>query len=259
MKNLIIKLSLIAALVVACNTATAFTDNTSLYVLMHCDETNQAAWLTTPDDNSSGRAANEPILDMAIGGLSSTIDVTTQPIMTPGSPKGGEYFAFDGVNDSIICDPGWRGGDNAVCDFSFKCNTLPGAGDFDGLVTCQAFSCFLWGAAGPAISVMVEQNVMIFSPVVIAADTWYDVQVSIINPESGGGSDVSITVNGSTYTEHAGWALPGWTGPMTMGYFLRDSANFLDGDMDEIRVGNIPEPFTFGLIGLLGLLVLRKK
>jgi len=259
MKNLIIKLSLIAALVIACNTASAvFTDNPQLQVLMHCDATNVGTWVTTPDDNSSGRAANEPILDMAIGGLGGSVDVTTQPVMMPGSPKGGSYFSFDGVNDSIICNPGWRGGANAVCDFSFKCNSLPAAGDFDGLVSCQAFTCFLWGDTA-GISVMVEQNVMIFSPVVIAPDTWYDVKVSIINPDSGGGSDVSITVNGSTHTEHAGWALPGYTGPMTMGYFLRDSANFLDGDMDEIRVGNIPEPFTFGLIGLLGLLAIRRK
>ena len=31
------------------------------------------------------------------------------------------------------------------------------------------------------------------------------------------------------------------------------------GDLDEIRLNNIPEPFTFGLIGLLGFLAIRRK
>ena len=69
MKNLLIKLSLIVALIVVCNTASAvYTDNAQLQMLMHCDATNQGWWLVTPDDTSSGRAiTNEPILDMAIG------------------------------------------------------------------------------------------------------------------------------------------------------------------------------------------------
>ena len=259
MKNLIIKLSLIAALVVACNTATAFTDNTSLQVLMHCDATNQTYWLTTPDDNSSGRAANECILDKAVG--SFAFDRTTQPILTPGSPAGGSYFSFDGVNDSIYYNPGWLGGDSVVCDFSFRFRSAPDIPGFpyDGLASCQAFTCFLsTDGAPPHISIMVEQNYMVHSPIELVPDTWYDIEVSIVN------NDVSITVDGSKYTELSPWPLPGWTTPLTVGCFLRADfvaagAGFLDGDMDEIRIGNIPEPFTFGLIGLLGFFIIRRK
>ncbi len=253
MKNLIIKLSLIAILVIACNTAMAvFTDNTKLQVLMHCDETNQAYWLTTPDDNSSGRAANEPILDKCNCIIAYDKDITTQPIMTPGSPAGGSYLKFDGVNDSITCDPGWLGGDSLVCDFSFRFRNA--VGEYTGLVSCQSFTCFLsqQGGSAPHISLMVDQNVMINSPITLVPNTWYDVSVRIVN------DNVKITVDGSTYEEHSGWPFPGYTGWITVGYFRRDISGFLDGDMDEIRIGNVPEPFTFGLIGLLGLLAWRK-
>ena len=101
---------------------------------------------------------------------------------------------------------------------------------------------------------MVESNVMINSPTVLALDTWYDVRVTIDKNNL-----VSITVDGYTYTEHSAHPFPNYTDdPLIMGYHARDWNRFLDGDMDEIRIGNVPEPFTFGLIGLLGLLALRK-
>ena len=255
MKNLIIKLSLIAALVVACNTATAFTDNTELQVLMHCDATNQAAvWLTSPDDNSSGRAAMIPLLNSGI--MWPPFEVApSAPVMMPGSPAGGSYFNFDGVDDSIVFDPGWLGGDSVVCDFTFRYRSLPSSGDlYTSLVACDAFTCFISQDGGtPHISLMVQVNYMINSPITLDSNTWYDVSVSIVN------DDVSITVNGSTYTEHSPAAFPDITSPMAAGYYLRSGNRYLDGDMDEIRIGNVPEPFTFGLIALLGLLIIRKK
>ena len=254
MKNLIIKLSLIAAMVVACNTAMAvFTDNTSLQVLMHCDETNQAVWLTTPDDNSSGRAANEPILNLNI--FYDATNVLTEPTLMPGSPVGGSYFSFDGVDDSINILPGWLGGDSVVCDFTFRYRSLPQppSDTYTALVACDAFTCFISQDGGaPHISLMVQVNYMVNSPITLDSNTWYDVRVSIVN------DDVSITVNGSTYTEHSGAAFPDMVSPMAAGYYLRSGQRYLDGDMDEIRIGNIPEPFTFGFIGLLGLIALRK-
>ena len=119
MKKLIIKLTLIAIIVVACNTAMAvFPDGPLLQVLMHCDETNQAAWLTTPDDNSRGRLTNECILDMDIQWTGT--NTLTEPTLMPDSPKGGSYFSFDGTNDSICVNPGWLGGDSLLCDLSSK-------------------------------------------------------------------------------------------------------------------------------------------
>ena len=258
MKNLIIKLSIIAILIVACNTAMAvFTDNPEVQVLMHCDvtHTDQIGWKTTPDDNSSGRAANEPVLNKCHCPLEWNIDNATLPTLMSGSPKGGDYFSFDGIADSIYCRPGWRGGDTLVCEFSFRFRSLPVANDFMGLVSCRTFTCFLSMQGGsPHISLMVESNVMINSPTVLALDTWYDVRVTIDKNNL-----VSITVDGYTYTEHSAHPFPNYTDdPLIMGYHARDWNRFLDGDMDEIRIGNVPEPFTFGLIGLLGLLALRK-
>ena len=222
---------------------------------MHCDETNQAAWLTTPDDNSSGRLANECILDMDIQWTGT--NTSTEPTLTPGSPAGGNYFSFDGIDDSICVFPGWLGGDTVFCDFSFRYRSLSVPGDLDvtALVMCDPWTCFLntEGGTEPHISVMISLNYMVHSPVILAADEWYDVSVRIIN------DDVSITVNGDTYTEHSPAALPNVPSFLSAGYYLRAGNRYLDGDMDEIRVGTgVPEPFTFGLIGLLGLLVFRK-
>ncbi len=44
-----------------------------------------------------------------------------------------------------------------------------------------------------------------------------------------------------------------------IGYDLYGLDRFFYGDLDEIRVGNIPEPITFGLIGLLGFFIIRRK
>jgi len=257
MKNFIIKLSLIAILVIAANSAMAvFTDNAQIQVLMHCDATNQGVWLTTPDDNSSGRPASEPILNLNI--YYDSTNNLTEPTLMPGSPEGGSYFSFDGVDDSINISSGmegWKGGDSAVCNLSFRWFGLPAASDpYTVLVACDAFTCFLttMGSGLPHISLMVKQNVMIQSPVTVESNTWYDVRVSIVN------DDVSITVNGSTYTEHSAFPFPDMTSPLSIGYYLRTGQRYLYGDMDEIEIGNIPEPFTFGLIGLLGLLVLKK-
>ena len=259
MKKLIIKLSLIAILVVACNTASAvFIDSSNLQVLMHCDETTQDYWLITPDDNSSGRAVNECILDMAID--LSDIDPATEPTLMPDSPVGGSYFSFNGSNSTIYCEPGWLGGDSVVCDFTFRFRSppdIPGF-PFDGLASCQSFTCFLsTDGAPPHISLMVEQNYMVHSPITLHSNIWYHIGVTIVS------NDVSITVNGSTFTETSPHPFPSYLTPLTMGCFLRGDflaagAGFLDGDMDEIAIGSIPEPFTFGFIGLLGLLAFRK-
>jgi len=255
MKNLIIKLALIAALVVACNTALAvFVDDPLLQVLMHFYETNQAVWLTTPDANSSGRLNNVPLLNAGIFYPFAT-NVLTEPTLMPDSPKGGSYFSFDGIDDSINIEPGWLGGDSVVCDFSFRYRSLPQDTDpYTALVACDAFTCFLtiMDSGLPHISLMVQVNVMIQSPIELNADTWYDVIITIVE------DNVSITVNGSKYTEHSAHPFPDMVSPLSAGYYLRQGNRYLDGDMDEIRIGNIPEPFTFGFIGLLGLLVLRK-
>ena len=257
MKNLIIKLSLIAAMVIACNTATAFTDGAGVQALMHCDATNQAVWLTTPDDNSSGRVANECILDMS--NAYSGIDLATQPTMMPNSPISGNYFSFDG-NDTINLNPGWAGGNAVVCDFSFRYSALPGPTTYSALISAfPVITCFLTTDGGfPRVAVMVAQNSIHYSSVELAIDTWYNVRCSINldNP-----NEVSITVDGTTDTE-IGFTFQNTPAKIVLGYDFRGGpvANQrFTGDMDEVRIGTIPEPFTFGLIGLLGLLVLRKK
>ncbi len=253
MKKLIIKLTLIVIMVVACNTAMALTDGPGVQALMHCDATNQGYWLTTPDDNSSGRAVNECILDMAIDFAS--INTATEPTLMPNSPISGSYFSFDGTDDSICFNPGWLGGDSLLFECSFKANSFAPSGQYDVLGGCNdTWVCFLSNQNGtPHISLMLSMSIMIDSPVEIIAGEWNDIRVTVDN------DDVSITVNGSTYTEHSTVAFPTQASLLAVGYNLRGGDRYLDGDMDEVRIGNIPEPFTFGLIGIFGLLALRLR
>jgi len=251
MKNLIIKLSLVIALVVACNTASAvFTDNLQLQLLMHCDATNQAYWLITPDDNSSGRAVNEPILDMAIG--SFAFDRTTEPVMMPGSPAGGSYLSFDGVNDTVYCSPGWTGGTDVNCDFSLRWLGLPPVSNpYSALVQTVPWRCFLQPNGDQGYISFLMGATFLTSTVMLDSNVWYDVSFSIINDQA------KLTVNGTTVT--ATIPIVDSVAQIMIGYDLYGLDRFFYGDLDEIRVGNIPEPITFGLIGLLGFFIIRRK
>ncbi len=247
MKNIILKLTLISILVIACNNAIAvFTDNTNLQLLMHCDVTNEPWWITSPDDNSSGRSANEPILNKT-NAAAFTKDFATQPTLMPGSPKGGSYFSFDGVNDTIYVNPGWAGGTNVVCDFSLRWLSLPPPAEYSALVQTVPWRSFLQSDA--RISFLMGGSWLI-STVALTSNTWYDVSFSIINDEA------EITVDGTTDT--ATISLADSSVQIMIGYDIFSLDRFFYGDLDEIRVGNIPEPVSLILIGLLGFLAIRK-
>jgi len=250
-----------------------FTDSPLLQVLMHCDETVQDYWLITPDDNSSGREANEPVLDRTNPFDEEDINSDTVPTLMPDSPKGGSYFNFNyenGTNDSIYCNPGWLGGYNIVCEFSFRWLGLPtsvgqpGVPDdrYAALVCCGPWTVFLNSVnyASPHIALMIEQNYMYKSTATLESNTWYDVKVTVIWDE------ITISINGATETDTSAFSLLDKASPLTIGYDYRYThptlpgrGRFFYGDMDEIKIGIAPEPVTFGFIGLLGFLIIRRK
>ena len=146
MKKILLYLILITVLTGISNNAVAvYVDDLDTTLLLHCDTTNQVYWLITPDDNSSGRDASTPILDRANDG--SGFDITASPELMTGSPKGGNFFRFDGTNDSIYCTGGWQYDDvdNLRCDFSIRWLGLPPTNNFplSALVQAAQWRCFL--------------------------------------------------------------------------------------------------------------------
>ena len=250
MKNLIIKLSLITALVITCNTASAvFTDNTSLYVLMHCDATNQGYWLTTPDDNSTGRTANEPILDKS-NAANFQFDRTTEPTLMPNSPKGGSYLHFDGINDSVYIAPGWGGGNNVVCDFSLRWTALPQPSDpYTALIQTVPWRCYL--TTNRTISFFINNSTWLESSKPLFSNTWYDVHFRLVNNRA------ILIVGEATNTVNI--ELSDSSSQIMIGYDIYGLNRFFKGDLDEVRVGYIPEPTFLYCFWIFAFLILNKK
>ncbi len=255
MKNLLIKLTLIAALVVACNTASAeYTDSTANFLLWHCDATNWDGTIeTTPDDNSSGRVAH-PL----------QINITNEAVIMPGSPYGGSYLSMDGT-DKCTAFGAYEGDkDNVSIDLSFRAHAFPDAGKYDVLISTPSTRIYLFGNVVRAIAYDDGANPhFITSSKTLSLETWYSVNLSTSNSNNlfelivGNDTDGSTTnlapsadnlffVDGMTYI------LFGWDEWVV--------GREVNADFDEIRAYTIiPEPFTFGLIGLLGFFIIRRK
>ncbi len=258
MKNLLIKLSLIAIMVVACNTASAvFTDSPGTLALWHCDATNWAgATETTPDDNSSGRAAHD-----------LQINAAGEVTMMPGSPYGGSYLAFD-VGDHAT---GWGALDPMPTDYlsidvSFKASVFPDVGTYKSVLWTGPIRVMLWNNGGTTYLGLLHYNTGAavatwnFSTKLPALDTWYSVNAEYAD------SSLDLTFGNdtdgyTTTTVTTGAGLWGAADYVCVGWDPFDGTGQRNygGDLDEMRIKNIPEPFTFGLIGLLGLLAIRRK
>ena len=245
MKNLLIKLSLIIALVVACGSASAaFTDNASTLFLYHCDSTN--ANNTTPDDNSSGRTAHD--LSLNWGG-----DTT----MMPGV-AGNNYLHFDGDDQCTVFNV-YDDEDVVTLDCSFRVSEFPPAGEYRALMWTVSTRIYLVGDKIRADVVNAAGNdVLMDSTKALSLDTWYTVRLCTSNSSA----QMELTVDDTTDTMATPDGLY-WAAGYT--YFLAgwdvnaNPARNYTGDLDEMRATTIPEPFTFGLIGLVGFLAFRRR
>ena len=173
MKNLLIKLTLITAFVVACNTVSAvFSDSLSTYALWHCDATNwDGAAKTTPDDNSSGRIAH-PL----------QINITNEAVMMPGSPYGGSYFHLDGTVQCTAFDTYENDKDNVSIDLSFRAHAFPDAGKYDVLISTPSTRIYLFGNVVRAIAYDDGANPhFITSSKTLSLETWYSVSLNTRN------------------------------------------------------------------------------
>ena len=254
MKNLI-KLSLVVALVVACGSASAvFVDNPNTLALWHCDATNwSGAVELTPDDNSTGRTAHD-----------MKVNETNELTLAAGSPYGGDSLVFDGISTGLGLDVLATHTDIMKVEFAFKPSELPpasGHGYF--LLYPHALEALLKNGVVQIIAFdSAAQPTYLNSTKTINVDTWYTVSATASN------GYVSVTVG----NDSEGYE----TDSATMGAGLyegfhdvligahafapNDTGWYFRGNMDEIRISlPIPEPFTFGLIGLVGLFFIRKK
>ncbi len=257
MKNLLIKLTLIAALVLACNSASAvFTDDVLTIGLYHCDVTNvDAGVVLTPDDNSSGRYSNDLILNQ--------YGVEKEAVLGTNSPYGGSYLALSG--DKPIA---WSFPPDAE---SLEVNLAFRTGEF---ITNDIYTSLLWTLPvktylqNGTLTMLVYDAAgvaqFMVSGKVLSTDVWYSVDFVVLDGFAElvvGNDDEGYITN--DFTAGIGLLLP-WSGTdyIIPGWDLFDGSGIREfvGDLDEIRVAiPIPEPFTFGLIGLLGFLAIRRK
>ena len=173
MKNLLVKLSLIAVLVVACNSASAaFSDSPNTYALWHCDATNWDGTIeTTPDDNSSGRIAH-PL----------QINITNEAVIMSGSPYGGSYLYLDGTVKCTAFGAYEGDKDNVNIDLSFRAHAFPDAGKYDVLISTPSTRIYLFGNVIQAIAYDDDANPhFITSSKILSLETWYSVNLRTRN------------------------------------------------------------------------------
>ncbi len=257
MKNLMIKITLIAALVVVCSSASAvFVDNPNTLALWHCDSTNwDGAIELTPDDNSiTGRTAKD-----------MQINEAGEIVMMPSSPYGGSYLAFDGTTDRALgLDVLSTHTDIMQVDLAFRANELPAAASYDVIMYPHALEVMLWD--GGHIRVLgfdaAATAYYLQSSKAINIDTWYTVSAVASN------GYLQVTVGNDTEGyETDGMAMGAglYEGfhDIAIGYHPfapADAGWYFHGDLDEVRISlPIPEPFTFGFIGLVGFLAIRRR
>ncbi len=270
MKKIILNLTIISFLIIICNSAMAVYIDTPLNIgLLHCDTTvtsywgapnTNSYWLLTPDDNSSGRDACTPVLNMTNNFSSFTVmDPTTIPTFKPDSPYGGDYMHFNGLTDSVYVAGGWLGDNSVELDFSFRWLGLPdaseGGDNYMGLVWAYPWKCYLMnrgdGEHGYINMLLWTGAPEWFQSQSLSSNVWYDVNFRLYE------KNMTLIIGNVSegYTTNTGMLVGDINQTATQ--VIIGSDNFVptrlfNGDMDEIKWGYvIPEPMGIWIIGML--------
>jgi len=227
-------------------------------------------WLVTPDDNSSGREASSPVLNLTNTFSSFTeMDPSTIPTLIPGSPYGGNYMHFNGLTDSVYVAGGWVGDNSIGLDVHFRWLGLPplDGDNFAGIVWAYPWKCYFRNNNNTSgyVQMLLWTGAPTWFPStqgelkLLTSNVWYNLHFELY-------TNVMTLIIGNDSegykTNHA--ILPGDI-DTTATQVIIGSDNFgpsrlFSGDMDEIRWGyELPEPYLFVIYYLLFMICYRGK
>jgi len=280
MKKTIINFTLISFLIFACGSANAvFSDIPNNIALLHCDTVvtsywgapnTNSYWLVTPDDNSSGRDACTPILNLTNTFSSfEVMDPSTVPNFLPGSPYGGKYMHFNGLTDSVYVAGGWLGDNSIGLDLSFRWLGLPplDGDNFAGIVWAYPWKCYFRNNdnTNGYIQMLLWTGAPTWFPAtqgelkLLTSNVWYNLHFELYT------NAMTLIIGNATEGYKTNRTTLVGDIDTTATQVIIGSDNFgpfrlFNGDMDEIRWGyEIPEPFLF-IISYLSFIIyyLRK-
>jgi len=210
--------------------------------LWHCDNSYIPGgyWLASDDDHSSGRTFTWPLLNY--GHLKTHI---TAPMLIPDSPKGGNCFRFDGVDDNIIAVSAWTDESNTFSgNVSMRWLDLPSLSDnYDGILASQPWRLYLQNDGSGkgkllfrVINTAGTGYTDLESSVSLNSNEWYDILLEVNN------NNLVLAVN----NDFASTPLIGGMQNISSDVYAdcyNTSIHYFKGDLDEIRFGAlIPEP-----------------
>ena len=249
-----------------------YTDDIHNIGLLHFDAIVTNTWadgspdcFIAVDDNSSGRTACAPIMNTSNDYWHIARDDSTMPSFQTNSPYSGNYLHFDGGDAIIVTNNAWLTTDNMYLDLSFKLDGLPNASDnYMGVFVVEPVKVYVQniGGNGRILTIVYKtatDGQFMSSSKTLTLGNWYHLSLLITN-----NTEKLIVGNDSEGFQTNTKSLTGML-DVNMDYAVIGNSFWVpnrtfQGDMDEIRWGTvIPEPFSFGIIGLLSLLLFRRK
>ncbi len=279
MKKTYLGFALISALIFICNSVSAvYTDVPNNLALLHCDTVvtsswpapnTNSYWLLTPDDNSSGREACTPVLNMTNNFSSFTeMDPSTIPTFKPGSPYGGDYMHFNGLTDSVYVAGGWLGDSSIGLDVHFRWLGLPplDGDNFAGIVWALPWKCYFRNNdnTNGYIQMLLYTGASTWFPStqgelkLLTSNVWYDLHFELYT------NVMTLIIGNAAEGYKTNQAVLAGDIDTTATQVIIGSDNFLpsrlfNGDMDEIRWGyEIPEPGIILMMSLMVISALRR-
>ena len=240
------------------NSIGGFVDNPINKGLWHCDNSYSPDSLISDDDNSSGRAAINPVLND-----NHIYTHVTAPMLMPNSPKGGNYFRFDGVDDNMIAESAWSNNSNTFSgNISLRWLDLPLTNNnFHGILISQPWKLYLQnaGSGNGKLLFRIENAAAtgyteIESAVTLSSNVWYDINLEVFNNAITlivNGNSASTTLIGGMFDSNS-YVIAGCDNSFS---------HYFKGDLDEIKFGAVvPEPCLFIIYHLSFIIYyLRKK
>ena len=189
--------------------------------------------------------------------------VATTPSFHAGSPYGGNFLQFDGVDDDAHARNVWEGDKSSLAlDFGLNMQgwTPSVQGAKMGLIQVWDWRMDVIRDGGLhylELSVLnaaqTGWSVVRSATAIPNALTWYDVHAEF------DGDFASITFNGQTTSTVIVGGTSQSDGLLIMGRDLNSNANYFNGRLDEVSIANIPEPATIGLLGLASIVLIGAR